>query len=148
MFFFTPDYGLFNTALSWLRYHGPHHWTGNPNKALIAIMTVGFWKSAGYFMIFYLAGLQNLPKEMFETAVLDRANTWHQLRFITFPLLLRWTLFVTTIAFIGAFQTADHIFVLTQGGHSISRCSPFRSLSNLPTSVYRGFPAFRIEIIK
>lgn len=118
MFFFTPDYGLFNTALSWLGYHGPQNWTGNPNMALIAIMIVGFWKNAGYFMIFYLAGLQNLPKEVFEAAVLDGANTWQQLRFITFPLLHRTTLFVTTIAFIGAFQTVDHIFVLTQGGPS------------------------------
>ena len=118
MFFFTPDYGLFNTALSWLGYHGPQNWTGNPNMALIAIMIVGFWKNAGYFMIFYLAGLQNLPKEVFEAAVLDGANTWQQLRFITFPLLHRTTLFVTTIAIIGAFQTVDHIFVLTQGGPS------------------------------
>jgi len=99
-------------------------------------------------MIFYLAGLHNLPKEMFEAAVMDRANTWQRLRFIIFTLLHHWTLFVTIIAFIGVFQTADHIFVLSQGGHLGSRCSPFRSLSNLPTPVYYGFPALRIEIIK
>ncbi len=118
MFFLTPDYGLFNTALTWLGYHGPQNWTGNPDLALLALMLVAFWKNAGYFMIFYLAGLQNLPKEVFEAARLDGANTWQQLRYITFPLLRRTTLFVTTIAFIGAFQTIDHIFVLTQGGPS------------------------------
>lgn len=118
MFFLTPDYGLFNTALTWLGYSGPQNWTGNPNLALLAVMLVAFWKNAGYYMIFYLAGLQNLPKDVFEAARLDGANTWQQLIHITFPLLRRTTLFVTTIAFIGAFQTIDHIFVLTQGGPS------------------------------
>ncbi len=118
MFFFTPDYGLFNTALSWLGYDGPQNWTGNPHLALLAVMIVAFWKNAGYYMIFYLAGLQGLPHDVFEAAVLDGATTWQQLRYITFPLLRRTTLFVTTIAFIGAFQTVDHIFVLTQGGPS------------------------------
>ncbi len=118
MFFFTPDYGLFNTALSWLGYDGPQNWTGNPHPALLAVMIVAFWKNAGYYMIFYLAGLQGLPHDVFEAAVLDGATTWQQLRYITFPLLRRTTLFVTTIAFIGAFQTVDHIFVLTQGGPS------------------------------
>ena len=118
MFFFTPDYGLFNTALSWLGYDGPQNWTGNPHLALLAVMIVAFWKNAGYYMIFYLAGLQSLPHDVFEAAVLDGATTWQQLRYITFPLLRRTTLFVTTIAFIGAFQTVDHIFVLTQGGPS------------------------------
>ncbi len=118
MFFFTPDYGLFNTALTGLGYDGPQNWTGNPHLALLAVMIVAFWKNAGYYMIFYLAGLQGLPHDVFEAALLDGATTWQQLRYITFPLLRRTTLFVTTIAFIGAFQTVDHIFVLTQGGPS------------------------------
>jgi sn-glycerol 3-phosphate transport system permease protein len=120
MFFLTPDYGLFNTTLAAIGYHGAQNWTGNPNLALLAVMLVAFWKNAGYYMIFYLAGLQNLPKDVFEAARLDGANTWQQLRYITFPLLRRTTLFVSTIAFIGAFQTIDHIFVLTQGGPSMA----------------------------
>ncbi|MCB0043410.1 MAG: sugar ABC transporter permease, partial [Caldilinea sp.] len=74
------------------------------------------WKNAGYYMIFYLAGLQGLPQDVFEAAALDGASGWQMLWRITFPLLRRTTLFVTTIAFISAFQTVDHIFVLTQGG--------------------------------
>ncbi len=118
MFFLTPDYGLFNTTLASLGYHGAQNWTGNPNLALLGVMLVAFWKNAGYYMIFYLAGLQNLPHEIFEAAQLDGATVLQQLRYITFPLLRRTTLFVSTIAFIGAFQTIDHIFVLTQGGPS------------------------------
>ncbi|MFQ5341355.1 MAG: carbohydrate ABC transporter permease, partial [Anaerolineae bacterium] len=118
MFFFTPDYGLFNTSLQFLGYRGPQNWTANPNLALLTVMIVAIWKNAGYYMLFYLAGLQNLPSDVFEAAALDGANWWQQLRYVTFPLLRRSTLFISTIAFIGAFQTVDHIFVLTQGGPS------------------------------
>lgn len=118
MFFFTPDYGLFNTALAAIGYSGPQNWTANPNLALISVMIVAVWKNAGYYMIFYLAGLQNLPSDVFEAAALDGANWWQMLWRITFPLLRRTTLFISTIAFIGAFQTIDHIFVLTGGGPS------------------------------
>jgi sn-glycerol 3-phosphate transport system permease protein len=118
MFFFTPDYGLFNTALRFIGYSGPENWTANPNLALLSVMIVAVWKNAGYYMIFYLAGLQSLPTDVFEAAAIDGANWWHSLWRIAFPLLRRTTLFVSIIAFIGAFQTVDHIFVLTQGGPS------------------------------
>jgi len=118
MFFLTPDYGLFNTALSFLGYRGPQNWTGNPDLSLIALMIVAVWKNAGYYMIFYLAGLQNVPTEVYEAAKIDGAKWFKTLSAITFPLLRRSTLFISTIAFIGAFQTVDHIFVLTQGGPS------------------------------
>jgi sn-glycerol 3-phosphate transport system permease protein len=81
-------------------------------------MIVAIWKSAGYFMLFYLAGLQNLPVDVFEAADIDGASYFQKLKHITFPLLRRTTLFVSTIAFIDGFQIIDHIFVLTQGGPS------------------------------
>ena len=118
MFFFTPDYGLFNTGLQFLGYRGPQNWTANPDLALLSVMIVALWKNAGYYMIFYLAGLQNLPTDVFEAAAIDGAGWWQQLWYIAFPLLRRSTLFISTIAFIGAFQTVDHIFVLTRGGPS------------------------------
>ena len=118
LFLFTPRYGLFNTFLEFFGYRGPENWTGNPNLALLAIIIVTIWKNAGFYMVFYLAGMQSLPSDVFEAAALDGANWWQMLWRITFPLLRRTTLFVTTIAFIGAFQTVDQIFVLTQGGPS------------------------------
>ncbi len=118
MFFFTPDYGLFNSALSFLGYSGPQNWTANPNLALLSVMIIAFWKNAGYYMIFYLAGLQNLPANIYEAAKLDGAGYWRTTFSITLPLLKRSTLFISTIAFISAFQTIDHIFVLTKGGPS------------------------------
>ncbi len=118
LFFFTPDYGLFNSALRFLGYDGPQNWTGNPTLALWTIMIVIVWKNSGFFMIFYLAGLQSLPVDVFEAAAIDGANSWQSLWRLAFPLLRRTTLFVTTVAFIGAFRDIDHVFVLTNGGPS------------------------------
>ncbi len=120
LFFFTPDYGLFNSALRFLGYDGPQNWTGNPTLALWTIMIVIVWKNSGFFMIFYLAGLQSLPVDVFEAAAIDGANSWQSLWRMAFPLLRRTTLFVTTVAFIGAFRDIDHVFVLTNGGPSES----------------------------
>ncbi len=118
MFFFTPGYGLFNAALRALGYGGPENWTGNPSLALLAVIIVAIWKNSGYYMIFYLAGMQNLPADVYEAAALDGASDWQTLWKITLPLLRRTTVFITTIAFIDAFRTIDHIFVLTGGGPS------------------------------
>lgn len=118
LFFFTPDYGLFNSALRLLGYRGAENWTGNPNLALIAVMIVAIWKNSGYYMLFYLAGLQNMPTDVLEAAALDGANDWQILRNVTLPLLRRTTLFISTIAMVDAFRTVDHIFVLTNGGPS------------------------------
>lgn len=118
LFFFTPDYGLFNSALRFLGYSGPENWTGNPNLALLSVIIVAIWKNSGFYMIFYLAGLQNLPQDVFEAADLDGANYWDKLWQITFPLLRRTTVFIVIVAFIDAFRTVDHIFVLTSGGPS------------------------------
>ncbi|HUZ17368.1 MAG TPA: sugar ABC transporter permease [Spirochaetia bacterium] len=118
LFLFTPDYGLLNSMLQLFGYHGPQNWTGNPNMALLAIVIVSVWKNAGFYMVFYLAGMQSLPLSVYEAARLDGAGPVATTLRITLPLLRRTTLFVTTIAFIGAFQTVDHVFVLTQGGPS------------------------------
>jgi len=118
LFFFTPDYGLLNFILRILGYSGPENWTGNPNLALLSVIIVAIWKNAGYYMIFYLAGLQNMPDNVYEAAALDGANSWQVLWRITFPLLRRTTVFIITVAFIDAFRTVDHIFVLTTGGPS------------------------------
>lgn len=113
LFFFTPEYGLWNSALKTLGYQGAENWIINPNLGLISLMIVAIWKNAGYFMIFYLAGLQGLPDDIYEAADLDGANWWRKTIDITLPLLRRTTLFVSVIAIISAFQNIDHALVLT-----------------------------------
>ncbi len=112
-FFFTPEYGLWNSALRLLGYDGAENWVINRNLALYSLMIVAIWKNAGYFMIFYLAGLQSLPDDIFEAAELDGAGWLAKTFRITLPLLRRTTLFVTVIAIISAFQNIDHALVLT-----------------------------------
>ncbi len=118
MFFLTPDYGLFNTFLRFFGYSGPENWAANPNMALWSLVLIAFWKDAGFYMIFYLAGIQNLPGDVYEAAKLDGAGPLTIFFKFTVPLLRRTTLFVTTVAVIGAFRTVDHVFIVTQGGPS------------------------------
>lgn len=115
LFMYTPGYGLVNVFLSF--FHIPsQNWLGSTNLALIALMILGVWKQTGYFMIFYLAGLQGLPHEIFEAADLDGASTLRATRYLTLPLLTGTTLFVTTIAVVNAFETVDQIYIMTGGG--------------------------------
>lgn len=115
LFMYTPGYGLINVFLGY--FHIPSQsWLGSSNLALIALMILGIWKQTGYFMIFYLAGLQGLPHEMFEAADLDGASPIQAARFLTLPLLTGTTLFVTTIAVVNAFETVDQIYIMTGGG--------------------------------
>ncbi len=115
LFMYTPGYGLLNVFIGF--FHIPsQNWLGHPNLALIALMILGVWKQTGYFMIFFLAGMQGLPHDIFESAKLDGANIIQSVLSITLPLLSGTTLFVTTIAVINAFETVDQIYIMTGGG--------------------------------
>jgi sn-glycerol 3-phosphate transport system permease protein len=113
-FMFADQFGLINTLLRALGLN-PLGWTRDPNWALPAIMLVVIWKQAGYYMIFYLSGMQNLAHDIFEAAQLDGANAWQRLKSFTIPLLNGTTLFIVVIAGAAAFQTADPLYVLGQG---------------------------------
>ncbi len=115
LFMYAPGYGLVNVFLGILHLPG-QNWLGSANLALIALMILGVWKQTGYFMIFYLAGLQGLPHEVFEAANLDGASPLQTVRHLTLPLLMGTTLFVTTIAVVNAFETVDQIYIMTGGG--------------------------------
>jgi sn-glycerol 3-phosphate transport system permease protein len=115
LFMYTPGYGLVNVFIEF--FHIPsQNWLGNPGLALIALMILGIWKQTGYFMVFFLAGMQSLPHDIFESAKLDGANVVQSTAYITLPLLMGTTLFVTTIAVINAFETVDQIYIMTGGG--------------------------------
>lgn len=113
-FFFADTFGLFTTIFGALGLPSPG-WTRDPAWALPSIMLVVVWKQVGFYMIFYLAALQNLPTEIYEAAALDGANAWHRLKSLTLPLLNGTTLFVLVIAVESAFQTADPLYVLGEG---------------------------------
>ncbi len=115
LFIYVPTIGLADRAFSLVGIPS-HNWLGDPGLVLPALMVLAIWKQTGYFAIFYLAGLQALPKDVFEAAEIDGATGWSAFVSMTVPLLSGTTVFVTTVALVDAFQTVDQLFVLTQGG--------------------------------
>jgi sn-glycerol 3-phosphate transport system permease protein len=115
LFFYTPDIGLIDQIAAGLGLPG-HNWLGDPATVLPAIMVMTIWKEAGFFMIFYLAAMQNIPPELGEAARLEGAGRWHYFRRVMFPLLMPTTLFVLINAVLNSFKLVDHLFVLTKGG--------------------------------
>lgn len=115
LFVYTPGYGILDVYLRGI-LGGEVNWLGSPTLALPAVMILMIWKNAGYYMLFYLAGLQTVPAELLEAARLEGATGWKQFRAITFPLLGPTTLFVLVIASINAFQSVDEIWLMTGGG--------------------------------
>jgi ABC-type sugar transport system permease subunit len=91
-------------------------WLGNPDYALISIILSTVWKSAGYYMIIYLAGLQSIPQDLSEAASIDGANRWQQFRHITFPLLAGAMTVCIVLSMISALKIFDQIAVMTDGG--------------------------------
>ena len=96
------------------------NWLGDPDVALWSLIGITVWKNAGYYMLFYLAGLQTLPGEVLEAATIDGANGWQCLRYVIVPLLAPTTAFVLVIALINVLTQVDHVIVLTKGGPSNS----------------------------
>src|SRR5438552_12954299 len=115
LFFYTPQYGLLEQMLSAFGV-ASHNWLGTPDTALACVIVVAIWKEAGFFMIFYLAALQQIPPTLAEAAALEGASRWTFFRRVQFPLLMPTTLFVLVNAVINAFRTVDHIVVMTRGG--------------------------------
>jgi multiple sugar transport system permease protein len=91
-------------------------WLGDPKYALIAIILSTVWKSSGYYMIIYLAGLQGIPQELNEAASIDGANRWQQFRHITFPLLAGAMTVCLMLSMINSLKIFDQIAVMTDGG--------------------------------
>lgn len=118
-FLYADNIGLANVVLRSLG-GAPVKWIGVPGMTLVSVIIVVIWKQAGYFMIFYLAGLQSIPREIYEAAQLEGANGWQQTRYITLPLLQRTTLFIVVIASTYGFQMVEQLQALGMGGPSDS----------------------------
>lgn len=115
LFFYTPEYGLLERISGALGLP-MHNWLGSKNTALICLMAVAVWKEAGFFMIFYLAALQQMSPSLREAAAIEGASRWYYFRRVIFPLLMPTTLFVLVNAVINAFRLVDHVVVMTRGG--------------------------------
>ncbi|MFW7340597.1 sugar ABC transporter permease [Pollutimonas sp. H1-120] len=115
LFFYTPQYGLIDQIADLFNLPGMN-WLGNRGTALPALMLVTIWKESGFFMIFYLAALQQISPSLREAALLEGASRWQYFRRVLLPLLMPTTLFVLINALINAFRLVDHVLVMTKGG--------------------------------
>ncbi|MEN8128615.1 MAG: sugar ABC transporter permease [Pseudomonadota bacterium] len=116
-YLYHPSYGLLNYGLGLLGVD-PIDWLGDPDWAMPAIILMAVWKNFGYNMIIFIAGLQNIPEQLYEAAKIDGANALQQFRQVTLPMLAPTFLFVAIITMIGYFQLFAEPYVMTQGGPS------------------------------
>ncbi len=113
---YHPTMGPINSALRALGFENPPGWTASVEWAMPAIIITSVWRQMGYFMVMYLAGLQGIPRELYEAATVDGANGWQKFRNITLPMLTPTTFFVSIMLVINGFKIFDLILVMTEGG--------------------------------
>jgi ABC-type sugar transport system permease subunit len=110
-----PQYGLVAYLLSLVKLPSVN-WLGDHRIALGSLVLVTVWKTVGYPMVIYLAGLQAIPGDLYEAASLDGAGAWQRFRHVTWPLLTPTTLFLLITLTIASFQGFDIVKIMTQGG--------------------------------
>ncbi|MEK3782587.1 carbohydrate ABC transporter permease [Paenibacillus sp. FSL R5-0810] len=113
---FQPSYGPINEVLRSIGIASPPKWIADPNYALVSIMMISVWISIGFNLIIYIAGLQSIPKDLYEAAEIDGANGWTKFRRITLSLLSPTSFFLLVTGIISTFKVFDIIAVMTQGG--------------------------------
>ena len=114
MWVLNPEYGLVNAALSELGIHGPG-WLTDPDLAKPSLILMGVWTIGGTLVIF-LAGLQDIPRQLYDAAMIDGAGTLHQVRHITLPMLSAVIFFNVVVGVISGFQIFTQAFIMTNGG--------------------------------
>lgn len=118
---YNADFGLVNWFLSLFGVDGPS-WLSDSHWALVSVVLTSIWKSLGFNMVLFLAGLQGIPDYYYEAAELDGAGWWQRTRSITIPQLAPTTLLVSVMTVISSFQVFDQVVIMTDGGpnHSSS----------------------------
>jgi ABC-type sugar transport system permease subunit len=114
LWIYAPTYGLLDNFLRRI---------GLPSMGLLlradtalwCVALVAVWKHVGYYMILFLAGLQNIPTELLDVATLEGAGNWRKFRSVTFPLLSSYTFFIFIINIVDSLQSIDLIYIMTQG---------------------------------
>lgn len=119
---YHPRFGLLNYALSALGMGGTD-WLGDPHWAMPALIVMAVWKSFGFNMVIFIAGLQSIPERLYEAARVDGARASQQLRHVTLPMLAPTFLFVGVTTAIGYLQLFAEPYVMTQGGPAHSTLS-------------------------
>lgn len=130
MAMFHPSQGPVNAVLSAIGFHNPPQWLSSRDWALPTIAMMSIWTGMGYCIVVYMAALQGIPQELYESAKIDGANGLQSFFRITVPLLSPTTFFLMLIKIIGTFQVFGPVKLLTNGG-------PGRSTMVIVFEIYR-----------
>lgn len=117
-FLYNPQFGLINQMLEFVSGGkiGPYQWLDDSKMAMPAIMIMSIWQGVGFQMIIFLAGLQDIPEDLYEAAGIDGAGVFAKFRYVTFPMLRNTMVFVILTTTILAFRLFDQVQVMTPDG--------------------------------
>jgi len=115
---YNPSYGILNFGLTGLGITQFHDfgWLSEAKTALTSVAVVHMWKGFGWGFIILLAGLQGIPRELYESASIDGASAWQQFRHVTVPLMIPTFVIVSILTILGSMQIFDLIYGMTRGG--------------------------------
>lgn len=134
---YTPGLGILETALKTIGIGAPN-WLGDASWAMPSLAISTVWWTLGFNFILYLAGLQDIPAELYEAAEIDGAGPWQQIRHITIPLLARTTTLVAVLQVIASLKVFDQMYIMTAGGPNFSTRSVLEYIYD------QGFTNFRV----
>src|SRR5215203_764758 len=116
VYIFDPRYGLMNQVLEWVHLPTPDRWLRDPKMAMVAVIIVYIWKNLGFAAVIFLAGLQGIPKDLYEAAKIDGAGVFNRFWTVTVPMLSPISFFLLVTSILNTFQSFDIIQVMTAGG--------------------------------
>ncbi|MFH8484597.1 carbohydrate ABC transporter permease [Streptomyces longisporoflavus] len=116
MFIYADQLGLAQEAVKWFGVDTPPSWLGDPDWAMLSIAAATVWWTVGFNFVLYLAGLQDVPREVHEAAAIDGAGPWQRIRHVVVPMLGRTTTLVTVLQVIASLKVFDQIYMMTSGG--------------------------------
>jgi multiple sugar transport system permease protein len=120
LFIFTPGSGLWALGEQLIGITPGSGVLASPATAMIGIALATVWWTLGFNFVLYLAGLQEIPRELYEAAAVDGASQWEQIRFITLPLIRRTTTLVILLQIIASLKIFDQVYLMTSGGPGTS----------------------------
>ena len=133
---YTPGLGLASAAVQKVGLTAPG-WLGDPHWAMISIAIATVWWTLGFNFVLYLAGLQDVPRELYEASALDGASPVQQIRRITVPLLARTTTLVIVLQVIASLKVFDQMYIMTSGGPNFSTRPALEYIYDIGFTDYR-----------
>ncbi|NNC11457.1 sugar ABC transporter permease [Planctomonas sp. JC2975] len=130
VFVFTPGTGLWALVETWFGINPGSGVLSSPDTAMIGVAIATVWWTLGFNYVLYLAGLQDIPRELYEAAAVDGASTWSQIRYITIPMLSRTTTLVILLQIIASLKIFDQVYLMTGGGPGISTQVSLQLITN------------------